>query len=106
MKELFAMLQLKFAAQFQQETMIDDTRATTVFDSPVGQEMKSLVEIKNQIQHLEKLIRCKICLDRDACMAFFPCRHMATCEYCGSFLEKCPVCRALIEEAVKVNKKQ
>lgn len=60
-------------------------------------------DAEKEIQELEDLLRCKVCLDCDACIVFFPCRHMVTCEYCEGFLQSCPVCRSVIEEAVKIN---
>lgn len=63
----------------------------------------SLNDVEKEIQELEQLLRCKVCLDSDACVVLFPCRHMATCQYCVAFLQCCPVCRSFIQEAVKIN---
>ncbi|XP_060571433.1 uncharacterized protein LOC132729644 [Ruditapes philippinarum] len=60
-------------------------------------------DTEKEIQELDQLLRCKVCLDSDACIVFLPCRHMSTCEYCEGFLHHCPVCRSFIEEAVKIN---
>lgn len=62
-----------------------------------------LDDAEKEILELEQLFRCKVCLDKDSCIVFFPCRHMATCEYCEGFLHSCPICRLVIEEAVKLS---
>ena len=34
---------------------------------------------------------------------FMPCSHMATCERCSEQLAECPMCRARIQQRLKVN---
>lgn len=41
--------------------------------------------------------KCACCMDKEKCMFFFPCRHVATCEDCQPRLTDCPMCRAPIE---------
>lgn len=49
---------------------------------------------------------CVICMDRDACIYFAPCKHIILCEKCmESYLEKwqdCPKCRRPIVRWVKL----
>ncbi|KAI8750686.1 E3 ubiquitin-protein ligase XIAP isoform X3, partial [Biomphalaria glabrata] len=41
---------------------------------------------------------CKICLMRDACVAFVPCGHLVSCPECAEGLDKCPICRSEIKQ--------
>ncbi|XP_053400328.1 E3 ubiquitin-protein ligase XIAP-like [Mercenaria mercenaria] len=52
---------------------------------------------------MERINRCKICLDDAACVVFQPCCHMVACEMCASVLKRCAVCRSLINDTMKVN---
>ncbi|KAH3746498.1 hypothetical protein DPMN_180906 [Dreissena polymorpha] len=52
-------------------------------------------------ENLRSEIMCKICMDRDACVVFLPCGHMATCEVCSKALRKCAMCRAVIRRTIK-----
>ncbi|KAH3739603.1 baculoviral IAP repeat-containing protein 7-B-like [Dreissena polymorpha] len=45
---------------------------------------------------------CKICMDKEVCITFLPCRHLATCEDCNELLNICPICRAPVEKRVRV----
>jgi hypothetical protein len=33
---------------------------------------------------------------------FMPCRHLACCGECGAAVAKCPLCRAVVDERVRV----
>lgn len=44
---------------------------------------------------------CKICFDGAIECVFMPCRHACCCGKCSTDLEKCPVCRGLIDEMIK-----
>ena len=41
--------------------------------------------------------RCSICLDKNKCMLFLPCKHVSCCKECAEKLDRCPLCRNLIE---------
>ncbi|XP_053392053.1 uncharacterized protein LOC128554771, partial [Mercenaria mercenaria] len=56
-----------------------------------------------EFRALEQMLMCKVCLDADLCIVFFPCGHIATCESCASAMQICPVCRSVIQESVKLN---
>ncbi|KAH3739598.1 hypothetical protein DPMN_046252 [Dreissena polymorpha] len=45
---------------------------------------------------------CKVCMDREVCVTFLPCRHLATCEECAKSISTCPNCRSAVESKVKV----
>lgn len=65
-------------------------------------ELNDLSEkIKERIQDLQ---RCKICLDARSDTLLLPCRHMCMCSACAdSYPESnCPVCRALIDDKIRV----
>ena len=60
-----------------------------------NQSLKNVV-IKNEEQK-----SCKICMDDEICMAFFPCGHLVTCENCSRSLKICPICRKTIKGTLK-----
>ena len=45
---------------------------------------------------------CKLCAVREVDVVFIPCGHLMVCKYCSSPLTDCPICRAKINEFVKV----
>ncbi|XP_077589686.1 E3 ubiquitin-protein ligase XIAP [Stigmatopora nigra] len=59
---------------------------------------------EDPLETLRKLQReklCKVCMDRDTCVVFIPCGHLATCENCSQTLSKCPICCGSITQKVK-----
>ncbi|CAL1541883.1 unnamed protein product [Lymnaea stagnalis] len=44
---------------------------------------------------------CKICMDSDACVAFVPCGHLASCYVCAKLLVQCPICRVDIQSFMR-----
>ncbi|KAM9833564.1 E3 ubiquitin-protein ligase XIAP [Syngnathus typhle] len=53
------------------------------------------------IRKLQREKQCKVCMDRDTCVVFIPCGHLATCEECSQTLTKCPICCGAITQKVK-----
>nr|XP_039272842.1 uncharacterized protein LOC120347079 isoform X2 [Styela clava] len=56
---------------------------------------------EERLQALEREKRCKICLTEDAQMLFQPCGHICACFGCAERLQACPVCRSVIERAIR-----
>jgi E3 ubiquitin-protein ligase BOI-like protein len=57
-------------------------------------EDSELSRLEDQVkEEREGRRKCVICMDRNACMVFFPCKHMRTCEPCSAALQTCPICR-------------
>ncbi|XP_034037359.1 E3 ubiquitin-protein ligase XIAP isoform X1 [Thalassophryne amazonica] len=54
-----------------------------------------------QLRKLQMEKQCKVCMDRDSCMVFIPCGHLATCSECSELLMKCPICCAIIKQKIK-----
>lgn len=53
------------------------------------------------LRKLQREKQCKVCMDRDTCVVFIPCGHLATCEECSQTLIKCPICCGAITQKVK-----
>nr|XP_057919424.1 E3 ubiquitin-protein ligase XIAP [Doryrhamphus excisus] len=53
------------------------------------------------LRKLQREKQCKVCMDRDTCIVFIPCGHLATCEECSQALVKCPICCGSITQRVK-----
>lgn len=45
---------------------------------------------------------CVICLSTESNVAFTPCGHIATCLNCCHSVDNCPICRAHIDDRVRV----
>lgn len=45
---------------------------------------------------------CKICYDHDIDVVNVPCYHWVNCMRCSSRMQKCPICRAHIEDRLNV----
>ncbi|XP_006814869.1 baculoviral IAP repeat-containing protein 7-like [Saccoglossus kowalevskii] len=58
--------------------------------------------LQRQLEDIIDEKRCKVCMDRDRCMLFQPCRHVVTCEICSAALRECPICRKTIKSTVKI----
>lgn len=43
-------------------------------------------------------IICSICLEKEACLMFVPCKHICCCSPCAKKVDICPMCRSPIEE--------
>ena len=47
-------------------------------------------------------MKCVICLEKNKCYVFLPCKHACCCEECSKNLKQCPVCRNNIESSFKI----
>ena len=63
---------------------------------------KKVVYNNKDSQDTKRDYFCKLCVEREANTLFLPCSHMMVCRYCATRLNKCPVCRSLINQMVKV----
>ena len=52
------------------------------------------------IQRIKDIVQCKICMDRDKSVYFYPCGHVVMCSDCAKSIQECPICRK------KIRKKQ
>lgn len=64
-----------------------------------GQQCKSS---QKQLVRLLEAMACRICMDRAIDTAFFPCGHVMACGECAARCERCPLCRAHIEQSRKI----
>ncbi|XP_043229691.1 baculoviral IAP repeat-containing protein 7-A-like [Amphibalanus amphitrite] len=55
-----------------------------------------------EYQRLRDERLCKICMEGDACVLFFPCNHMATCPACALLVRTCCICRSPIKDVMRV----
>lgn len=57
----------------------------------------ALHELSRALREYE-IDSCCVCMDADADVIFFPCKHMIACESCAKGLARCPYCRTIISE--------
>ncbi|AUF81623.1 E3 ubiquitin-protein ligase IAP-3 [Malacosoma neustria nucleopolyhedrovirus] len=48
------------------------------------------------------MMACVVCMDRDRCIMFTPCKHIVCCDDCAVVVDSCVVCRSLIEYRTKI----
>lgn len=65
-------------------------------------EKINLQEVIEENRRIKEEKQCKICMDADVSVVFFPCGHLACCPKCAVPLEICPICRKPIEKQVKI----
>lgn len=64
-------------------------------------EVVHLKEEKKLKQNIDDRC-CKICMELPMDCVYFDCKHICSCMKCAEKLEKCPVCREMITQRVKV----
>lgn len=57
--------------------------------------------LRRQIERLERIGTCQVCMAAKANVANLPCGHLATCETCVYKYKKCRICKTLIQGIVK-----
>lgn len=67
--------------------------------SATGKDVDKVLE---EVESLRDMKLCKICMDRELCITFIPCGHLATCEECSVSLLECPICRKPIALKQKI----
>lgn len=58
-------------------------------------------KIKKEMDDLQEMFTCKICLDEKVSITFIPCGHLVSCNDCSPKLKKCPLCRTFIKSTIK-----
>nr|CAD7395152.1 unnamed protein product [Timema poppensis] len=57
---------------------------------------------KQRLSRFLEAMSCRICMDRAIDTALFPCAHIITCGECAARCERCPLCRAQIEQSSRI----
>nr|XP_043629623.1 uncharacterized protein LOC122600911 [Erigeron canadensis] len=69
----------------------------------LGEKMETT---KFSLQEVERLqnekILCQVCFERQLSIVLLPCRHWILCSMCSVKCNKCPICRAVIEERLPI----
>ncbi|XP_033109552.1 GRIP1-associated protein 1-like isoform X2 [Anneissia japonica] len=68
------------------------------------EKCRKIQHLEEQVSENKKARRCVVCLERLKCVAYMPCKHLATCEQCDHRLSQrvCPIDRTQIEGSVKI----
>ncbi|XP_025097688.1 baculoviral IAP repeat-containing protein 7-like [Pomacea canaliculata] len=67
-----------------------------------GHVSADVQQLMEENESLKDKQLCKICMERDVEVIFYPCRHLVCCATCGAAVTTCPVCRHQIESVDKV----
>lgn len=65
-------------------------------------EGEDLIHLRKEYERVQSERLCKMCMDKQANIAFLPCGHIVSCPSCAAALRTCPVCRTLIKGSVRV----
>ncbi|KZV20241.1 hypothetical protein F511_01098 [Dorcoceras hygrometricum] len=66
-------------------------RETACLSINAAEDAESCCE--NVEQDTRKMMICRCCASRKACVIMLPCRHLCSCKDCEPFLDSCPVCK-------------
>lgn len=53
-------------------------------------------------QTIESNSECVVCMEFESKIIFLPCGHLCCCDRCEKSIQMCPMCRALIDQRIKV----
>ncbi|GJQ82442.1 putative zinc ion binding protein [Trypoxylus dichotomus] len=67
-----------------------------------GCEGKECKDSHERLTRFLDAMTCRICMDNQIDTAFFPCAHIVACLTCAQKCDRCPLCRADIQESKKV----
>lgn len=70
---------------------------------PITTTCEELTELIEENRNNRRLIRCKVCLDKDVSIVFLPCGHIACCEDCAPKLKNCPICRESVKGTANIS---
>ncbi|KAJ5071832.1 hypothetical protein M0811_09992 [Anaeramoeba ignava] len=62
---------------------------------------RSLQLIQNEISRKNSDL-CVVCFDKSKTVVFLPCRHCCCCDSCSMLVTNCPLCRAKINDRMKI----
>ena len=62
---------------------------------------EEIFRLKKGQQNVKEARSCKICMENDINMAFYPCGHLISCAICAKTLKDCPMCRKNIKGILK-----
>ncbi|XP_053735640.1 E3 ubiquitin-protein ligase XIAP isoform X1 [Synchiropus splendidus] len=82
------------------ETLVQDCYSNSQESTASNGEQQDETPLE-KLQRLQREKQCKVCLDRDICIVFIPCGHLATCRECSQSLVKCPICCNHILQKIK-----
>lgn len=78
--------------------ILDDIDQAEVTELSLAHRLEgALHELSHAFREYE-IDSCCVCMDADADVIFFPCKHMIACGSCAKGLARCPYCRTAINE--------
>lgn len=110
LKRLNMMISLIKSIQFYQNA-ISYSRSSTIptfATSNLIQQAScpSITQLQNQLDEEKRRANeasmCILCYERNKCVAFRPCGHVCSCESCSRRVDQCPLCRAPVQQRVRV----
>ena len=61
-----------------------------------------LAAAKEKNRALKNARLCKVCTERETTIAFLPCGHAATCDYCSQAFSQCIICQGEIKATSRI----
>lgn len=100
LKRLKIMFSIVRFIQSYQDITTQNVSSSTLMSSLNITQLQRQLEEEKQKQHDSTL--CTLCWERSKCVAFRPCGHVCSCETCSRKVSQCPLCRAPIQQRVRV----
>ena len=66
-----------------------------------SEQISEHVSLEERIKILEDQRKCKVCFELEANAVFTPCGHLCCCTICAKHLQKCPICRQVINTVIR-----
>lgn len=87
---------------FIKSCKVDEAAAAPALEMENGRDVSLMMgENNDEDKKVNNKTICKVCLDNEISVVFFPCGHTA-CLDCAPALTKCPICRAPIQKFIKI----
>ncbi|KAH9495559.1 E3 ubiquitin-protein ligase mib1 [Bulinus truncatus] len=87
-----------YESRSQRDVSASTSSQSIEMDSQILQESQRIAKDNEMLRNQRE---CKVCMDKEACVAFSPCGHLMCCEDCCSGLQSCPMCRRNIESILR-----
>ena len=84
----------------EEEIPSDDSDIEGDENSPVV--TPSVMTPQDEVRQMQEAKICKICRSRDIAVVFLPCGHLASCLECSSTTNRCPICKTMPSDKVRV----
>ncbi|KAL8599224.1 hypothetical protein ACOMHN_007940 [Nucella lapillus] len=94
----------QMSAELLLKTVLDQEQTAEGYHSQSASQGQSedVQSLQRENESLREKQQCKICMEREVEVLFYPCRHFVCCAPCAAGVSTCPICREPIHSRDKV----